>query len=47
MKKIRATLKFTAAFLTRAKPWKQPKCEVRKEWVKKMWLYTQQTITQY
>ena len=28
---------FTAALLTRAKTWKQPKCSSIEEWIKKMW----------
>ena len=28
---------FIAALFTRAKTWKQPKCPLTDEWVKKMW----------
>uniref|UniRef100_A0A8D1PF35 Uncharacterized protein n=1 Tax=Sus scrofa TaxID=9823 RepID=A0A8D1PF35_PIG len=28
---------FTAALLTIAKTWKQPKCPLTEEWIKKMW----------
>ena len=28
---------FTAVLLTIAKAWKQPKCPLTKEWIKKMW----------
>ena len=28
---------FTAAVLTTAKIWKQPKCPMTNEWIKKMW----------
>ena len=28
---------FTAALFTIAKTWKQPKCPLTKEWIKKMW----------
>ena len=28
---------FTAALFTIAKTWKQPKCPLRDEWIKKMW----------
>ena len=32
---------FTAALLTTASTWKQPKCSLRDEWIKKMWyIYT-------
>ena len=32
---------FTAALLTTAKTWKQPKCPSTEEWIKKMWhIYT-------
>ena len=32
---------FTAALFTIAKTWKQPKCPLTEEWIKKMWyLYT-------
>ena len=32
---------FTTALFTRARSWKQPKCPVTDEWIKKMWyLYT-------
>ena len=32
---------FTAALLTIARTWKQPKCPLTKEWIKKMWyIYT-------
>ena len=28
---------FTAAVFTTAKTWKQPKCPLTDEWIKKMW----------
>ena len=28
---------FIAALFTTAKTWKQPKCPVTEEWIKKMW----------
>ena len=28
---------FTAALFTVAKTWKQPKCPLTEEWIKKMW----------
>ena len=32
---------FTAALFTTAKTWKQPKCPLTEEWIKKMWyIYT-------
>ena len=35
------TPKFVAALFTRAKTWKQLKCPMREEWIKKMWnIYT-------
>ena len=35
------TTKFTAALLTVAGTWKQPKCSLTDEWIKKMWhIYT-------
>ena len=35
------TLIFTAALFTVAKTWKQPKCPLIEEWIKKMWyIYT-------
>ena len=34
---------FSAALFTIAKMWKQPKCPVKEEWVKKMW-YIQTTV---
>ena len=35
------TLMFTAALFSVAKTWKQPKCPLTEEWVKKMWyIYT-------
>ena len=34
-------LRFTAALFTIAKTWKQPKCPLTEEWIKKMWyMYT-------
>ena len=40
---------FTAAIFTIARPWKQPRCPLTNEWIKKMWYthtYTQWSITQ-
>ena len=35
------TTRFTAALFTIARTWKQPKCPVTDEWIKKMWhIYT-------
>ena len=35
------TLMFTAALFTIARTWKQPKCPLTDEWIKKMWhIYT-------
>ena len=34
---------FTAALFTIARMWKQPKCPLTEEWIKKMWyIYTMQ-----
>ena len=41
------TLMFIAAVFAVAKTWKQPKCPLTEEWIKKMWyIYTQWNITQ-
>ena len=37
IQKNRCTTMFTAALFTIARIWKQPKCPVRDEWLKKMW----------
>ena len=35
------TLKFIAALFTIAQTWKQPKCSLTEEWIKKIWhIYT-------
>ena len=40
VKNIRTSM-FTTALLTIAKTWKQPKCPLTEEWIKKMWyIYT-------
>ena len=40
-KKKTCTPMFIAALLTIAKTWKQPKCSLTDEWIKKMWyIYT-------
>ena len=31
------TLIFTAALFTVARPWKQPRCPLADEWIKKLW----------
>ena len=36
-KKIHAPPVFIAALFTIAKPWKQRKCPLTDEWIKKMW----------
>ena len=34
---------FTAAIFTIARPWKQPRCPLTNEWIKKLWyIYTMQ-----
>ena len=37
---------FTAALFTIARTWKQPRCPLTDEWIKKMYTYTQWNITQ-
>ena len=37
LKKTHATRMLTAALFTIAKTWKQPKCPLTDEWIKKMW----------
>ena len=37
IEKDTCTPMFIAALLTIAKTWKQPKCPLRDEWIKKMW----------
>ena len=46
LKKDACTCMFTAAPLTIAKTWKQPKCPLTDEWIKKMWYrYTMEYYT--
>ena len=41
IKKDTGTPMFTAALFTIASTWKQPKCQLTDEWIKKMWyIYT-------
>ena len=41
VQKNTCTSVFTAALLTTAETWKQPKCPSAEEWIKKMWyIYT-------
>ena len=41
IQKDTCTAKFIAALFTIAKTWKQPKCSLTDEWIKKMWyIYT-------
>ena len=41
IQKDTCTPMFTAALFTIAKTWKQPKCPLTDEWIKKMWyMYT-------
>ena len=41
IQKESCTTMFTAALFTIAKSWKQPKCPLTDEWIKKMWhIYT-------
>ena len=46
MKKDTCTLVFIAAVFTVARTWKQPRCPLTGEWIKKLWYYTQWEITQ-
>ena len=38
IQKESCTTMFTAALFIRARTWKQPKCPLTDEWIKKMWL---------
>ena len=41
------TTMFIAALFTIARTWKQPRCPLTDEWIKKLWyLYAQWNITQ-
>ena len=43
IRKYTCTPMFIAALLTIAKTWKQPKCPLTDEWIKKMWyIYTRE-----
>ena len=47
IQKESCTTVFTAALFTVARTWKQPKCPLTDEWIKKMWhIYIQWNITQ-
>ena len=46
IQKDTCTLMFTAALFTIAKTWKQPKCPLTEEWIKKMWYIYTWNITQ-
>ena len=46
IQKDTCTLMFTAALFTMAKTWKQPKCQLTDEWIKKMWYIYKWNITQ-
>ena len=47
IRKDACTSMFTAALFTTARTWKQPKCPLTEEWIKKMWyIYIQWNITQ-
>ena len=37
LEKDKCTLMFIAALLTVAKTWKQPKCPLTEDWIRKMW----------
>ena len=45
-RKDTCTSMFTAALFTTAKTWKQPKCPLTEEWIKKMWYIYTWNITQ-
>ena len=40
LKKTHATHMFTAALFTTARTWKQPKCLLTDDWIRKMYIYT-------
>ena len=41
VEKDTCTLLFIAALLTKARTWKQPRCPLTAEWIKKLWyIYT-------
>ena len=40
IQKDTCTPMFIAALFTRAKTWKQPKCSLTEEWIRKMYIYT-------
>ena len=45
-KKDACTLMFITALFTIAKTWKQPKCPLMDEWIKKIWyIYTMELLT--
>ena len=45
IEKDTCTPMFTAALFTIVRTWKQPRCPLTDEWIKKLW-YTQWNITQ-
>uniref|UniRef100_A0A8D0N0S1 Uncharacterized protein n=1 Tax=Sus scrofa TaxID=9823 RepID=A0A8D0N0S1_PIG len=48
MEKHTCTPMFIAALFTIAKTWKQPKCPLADEWIKKMWyIYTMEYYSEY
>ena len=47
VKKVTCIPMFTAALLTVAKTWKQPKCPLTDEWIKKMWYLCINTMEYY
>ena len=46
IEKDTCTPMFTAALFTIARTWKQPKCPLTEEWIKKVWCTHTQSITQ-
>ena len=44
IRKDTCTPMFTAALFTIAKAWKQPKCPLTEEWIKKIYIYTHSGI---
>ena len=46
IQKESCTTMFIAALFTIARTWKQPKCSLTDEWIKKMWQYIRWNITQ-
>ena len=46
IEKDTCTLMFIVSFFTIARTWKQPRCPLTDEWIKKLWYIPQWNITQ-